>query len=183
MKQVQVEQEQVSWAEIHFVIAKGNEYRIKAGKLLTYKQASLPRGQFDSELDRENISRASAYRWILAFKRSIGEQSSHVETIQPSSPLNQPVTTPRQDEAFDPEPLGPQLKDTIDPLFHALGEVAKAMRKRPAVEVIAELRQQYDGGDGFDIQLQHELVSMRDWLDVLINGLQPLIVSCDTRST
>ena len=70
------------------------------------------------------------------------------------------------------------LESALDPLFLRLSEAAAGMDRRPVKDVIAGLERQYAAGLGLGIEGVERLEFIRDWLTALIEGMKPLVVSC-----
>lgn len=104
---------------------------------------------------------------------------------------------PRQDDAFDPDPddpLGddgyygplspPRHKATRqewkpDQITEALSNLFKASKATPSSRYLANLQQMFDQGTGIDEGLKDAFVAIREWLDEVIQGIDPFIVSCE----
>ena len=84
------------------------------------------------------------------------------------------------DEAEEDHFQGPVFQ--MDPLSQALSDLVRQTKRKSAASVVRVMQKQYDGGDGFDVTLKDELVRVRDWIDELIRGIEPLIVSCAVNS-
>jgi hypothetical protein len=72
----------------------------------------------------------------------------------------------------------PQPRFVENPLSLALKNLSDQIPLNPAASVVAAMTRQWEGGWGQDQGLLDELIETRNWLDELIRGIQPLVISC-----
>jgi len=75
-------------------------------------------------------------------------------------------------------PVGPTLDRVLSPLTKAGSAFAKVTREEKASDLVAGLVARHRKGIGVDVEFLDELLRMRAWIDELIRGVKPLVVSC-----
>jgi hypothetical protein len=166
-------------------------HALRCGELLLEVKAGLAHGEWLPWLAANvkfSQQTASAYMRVATGKRklpatsnlSLGNTLKLLAEPKEPKPKKAPKETPAEEEDESSKPTGKRRKKwKPDPLFGAIGETIKLARAEPATKVIADMKAQYDGGQGFDVGFKEELVRLRDWLNAVIEGVEPFIVTCE----
>lgn len=103
-------------------------------------------------------------------------ESRHIAPIPMSGSVRHEY--PSRLHEITEKPVGPRWQP--DPLTEALSDLARLTRETPAAEIVARMRGQHAAGTGFDRELVDELIRVRSWIETLISGIEPLVVTCET---
>lgn len=144
---------------------------------------------------REQLDDLGEPKWLAWCEREFGwKRSTAYRHLNPSGAGKARADTATRrsmsqqlrhdhEQVDDDEPLdddGPYLNDILTPSTKALIELGRLSRSESAASIISDLRKQYaNKGVGVDAAFMDELVRLRNWLEEIIEGVEPLIVSCE----
>lgn len=175
-KSQEIRMEEVSWAQIHAVIAQSKQSaqeakkkRLEAGKLLVYKKAQVSHGEWLPQLKREGISEDKAERLIKAYRVFIGE-------IVPEIP--QAAEFDGESDAQDADKLIHRPNDTEEEndLFAvdiSFSQFVEAVRDHAADEYLKDIRSKLQKAVHRK-RFKAALIAAKTWIDEVLAGIEQL---------
>ncbi len=170
----------VEWATEIKVRAERKAGEMLAAMKQTGERASRGRQPQDSKpstLEDLGVTEKQSHRWQ---KLAAVPENQFEEAIAAAKEVAGEVTTAAMLRLAPTKKRKKHKKWEPNPLAKAIQDAANLSRIESAAMWLRDMKKQYEAGNGLDRTFKDELVQLRDWLDEVIDGVEPYIVSCET---